>query len=352
MIKGGTHRSRRAFRFAAPAFRFDAGLGLLISISGFLAVILPSPLFAHPLAPSLLELVERVEGVDVLWKQPLAQPAGVRLVPQLPARCRPSTEPEVSSDGLSRSERWLVRCDGNLIGTSVGVDGLGSGATAVVRVVLADGRVISTAIDGEHPAMLVTRQPSLAQTVQSYFLLGLAHLLGGPDHLLFVFGLILLARSPRGLIANVSAFTVGHSMTLALATLGYVAVPTRWIELSIAASVLLLAVHVAGDASSDEGEEHRPDTGARWALGFGLLHGLGFAGALTEAGLPRAEIPPALFGFNLGIEVGQLLFVLAVAAIASLMRLTSIRISPRGAVPAYAMGTLAAFWFWQRLWIL
>jgi hypothetical protein len=169
--------------------------------------------------------------------------------------------------------------------------------------------------------------------------MGCEHLLGGVDHLLFVLGLVLWLRRPRRLLAAVTGFTLGHSLTLSLATLGLVRVPAAPVEVGIAASLFWLATRLA----RGEGAGVPPAQPWRMAAGLGLLHGLGFAGALTQAGLPPGEIPLALFAFNLGIELGQLVAVAALLAALAAPRAARLR-APRwlARAPAYAIGTLAA----------
>lgn len=189
------------------------------------------------------------------------------------------------------------------------------------------------------------RTPVL-EIASRYLALGVEHLLTGADHLLFVSGLMLLVPGPRALVASVTAFTLGHSVTLLLATLGWVRFPTQWVEVAIAGSLLVLAVGVVHRGS---GAGRTPLARHSWgmAFGFGLLHGLGFAGALASVGLPESAIPLALFSFNLGIELGQLCFIAIVGtALLALQRLPPLpwlRL-----VPAYAMGTLAAYWCFER----
>ena len=176
-----------------------------------------------------------------------------------------------------------------------------------------------------------------------YLRLGFDHILSGADHLLFVFGLFLLCTSTSALIKTITSFTVGHSVTLSVAALGYSNLPTGPIEVLIAASVLALAVELARDQPEPTLMRRYP-----WpmALGFGLLHGMGFAGALREAGLPSGEVPIALFSFNLGIELGQLVFVIGLVALSPLVGRLPIRIPTRAAI--YVMGSLAALWMIER----
>jgi len=187
--------------------------------------------------------------------------------------------------------------------------------------------------------------------LRGYGGLGIAHILSGPDHLLFVLGLLLLVGPRRQLVQTITAFTLGHSITLSIAALQLATVPSRPIEVLIALSVLLLAVELARGARDDTLLHRFP-----WvmALAFGLLHGFGFAGTLAEAGLPAGAIPLALLSFNLGIELGQLAFVGAALAAAVLLARVAPAFAAYGRQPViYAMGILAAFWCFQRtaLWL-
>jgi hydrogenase/urease accessory protein HupE len=189
---------------------------------------------------------------------------------------------------------------------------------------------------------------SLRNAALRYLGLGIEHILIGLDHLLFVLGLLLLVSGPWMLIKTITAFTVAHSITLALATLGLVTVPSRPVDAAIALSIVFLGAEIL------RARQGRPGLAARapWvvAFAFGLLHGLGFAGALTQLGLPPGEIPQALLFFNLGVEIGQLMFVAAFLALAWALRTLQVA-WPRWSepLPAYAIGTVAAFWFIERM---
>jgi hydrogenase/urease accessory protein HupE len=305
-----------------------------------LCVLLPAGAGAHPLAPGLLELRETGDGrAAVAWKTPLAVPLDVRLAPDVP--CRRVDEPVTTMLEGARRETWTAACEGSLVGRRVGVTGLVAPLTAVVRVVLADGRVVQQVIDADAPSLVVPARPTRWDVVRSYGTLGFEHVLSGADHLLFVLGLVLLGGN---VLATVTAFTLGHSVTLSVAALGLVTVPVRPVEVAIALSVLWLAIELARPVPTALGR--RP-----WLLAgtFGLLHGLGFAGALREAGLPAGEIPMALLSFNLGIEAGQVGVVIALLALRVVARPVLAR-APRWVtrVPVYVMGVLAAFWCFER----
>lgn len=332
---------------------------LATALLAALAFALPAG--AHNLAPAYLELRETSGGaVAVLWKLPAAMPRGADLAPVLPcpadgdaAAPRPENEAVVFS--------WHLACAGSLVGQRVAIDGLpGSGTDAIVRVALADGREIRAILTADAPALVVPARERAAAVLASYARLGVAHLWTGLDHLLFVAGLALLLGATRALLVAITAFTAGHSATLALAALGVVRVPQAPVEIAIAATIVALALSLARAprATSGRGPTGVPAIARRPALlpfAFGLLHGLGFAGALGELGLPQHAIPLALFSFNLGIELGQLAWVAA--------WLTAARAIARFAAPlvaqprwralgreaaATALGALGVYWCLDR----
>jgi hydrogenase/urease accessory protein HupE len=313
------------------------------------ALAAASAAHAHPLAPSLLELREAGGGrVEVAWKTPLFVPRGAASEPVLPARCRPLGPRTVAAEETGIRTQWTVDCGAEgLTGAEIGVTGLDVPAgAALVRVTLADGRVVQGILSARRTSLVIPPHPRLADVVRDYAALGVAHILTGWDHLLFVFGLVLLARTPRRLLGTVSAFTLGHSVTLTLAVLDLIVVPPAPIEAAIALSILVLAIELAREPEHPTFIRRRP-----WAMAgtFGLLHGLGFAAVLREAGLPSGDIPLALVSFNAGIEAGQLAFVLALLAVGAVaLRLTGPLPSWARRVPVYGMGSLAAFWWIER----
>ena len=321
-------------------------LGLLA-----LAIGLPGLSGAHPLAPALLEIETSGGGLaEVAWKTSRLRPRGSDIRPVLPEGCPALSEPQASEDEQSVTLLWTVDClDGQgWVGRRVAVSGLeATRIDVLVRVTLEDGRVVSTVLRAGEPEFVVPARPSKGQVLSAYIQLGFEHILGGPDHLLFVLGLILLVVGVRPLVKTVTAFTVGHSITLSIVALGLVRVPSTLVEVLIAASVVLLAVELASRRQGKPSLLRRKP----WlmALFFGLLHGMGFAGALAEIGLPDDEIPLALFAFNVGIELGQLAFVAVILAAAALLRAPLAR-APGWLlrVPAYAIGSLAVYWMLER----
>jgi hydrogenase/urease accessory protein HupE len=304
--------------------------------------------FGHQFAPALLELEEKAaESVEVRWKQPVVRVQGSRLRPVLPVECRGVGEPVVNREGTGLKARWLIECPGGLAGKTVGVEGIASSkADVLLRVALRDGRNLRQVLKAETPNFTIATDAGRWGVFRSYLILGVEHLLSGLDHLLFVLGLLLLIGWGRSLIWTITAFTLGHSVTLALASLGLVSAPSAPIEALIAFSIYALAVELTLRPEQSF-TRRRP-----WLVagGFGLLHGLGFAGALSEVGLPPTEIPLALFSFNVGIELGQLLFVAAILLlIQGLQRLPLSWPSWSRALPAYGIGSFAIFWLCERV---
>ncbi|OFV89245.1 MAG: hypothetical protein A3J75_08620 [Acidobacteria bacterium RBG_16_68_9] len=304
---------------------------------------------AHSLDPALLDVREGADGTTlVTWKTSAQRIPGSRTEPVLPPSCRTVRSPEITDEGARITVRWTVDCrPGGLVGQQIGVDGLGlAKIDALVRVILADGRLVRGVVRARDPFLTIPERPRRFDVLRDYIRLGVEHILGGPDHLLFVFGLLLLVITPRLLVRTVTAFTIGHSLTLTAAVFDLVRVPPALAELLISISVLVLAVELARDATQPTLMRRKP-----WAMAavFGLLHGLGFAGGLRAIGLPGSDIPVALFAFNVGVEIGQISFIAVVLALRWGLEHVPAR-WPRWAawVPVYSIGILAAFWCFER----
>ena len=322
--------------------------GLFGLLAALLVGITAGPALAHPLAPALLELVEQADGrVEVLWKRSSLSVPGSDIQPVVPEACPSEVQPTFEEQGVAVLVRWTIDCgEAGLVGRPVRVDGLGPAKIdTLVRIELSDGRKIQRVLRRGEPSMVVPARASKWNVFSDYLTVGFDHILSGFDHLLFVFGLFLLCASTMPLIKTVTSFTVGHSITLSLAALGYAQLPSGPIELLIAASVLALAVELARDASKQTLMRRYP-----WpmALLFGLLHGMGFAGALREIGLPQGEIPMALFSFNVGIELGQLVFVLGLVVVSLVLSRIELPLPMPRRAAVYVMGSLAAFWTIER----
>lgn len=303
---------------------------------------------AHPLAPSLVELREGPAGTsELLLRTPLLRASGAELDVALEEGCRRIGAPSGVRDGSALVVRWAADCGSEgPAGAILRVEGLRATSTqALVRVVFADGRVVRRLLDAEGPELRIPEAQTRGAVAADYLVFGFGHLLTGFDHLAFVAGLCLLLGTWRRLLPAVTAFTLGHSITLCLVVLGLARVPPGPVELAIAGSVLLLACELA------RGPEAPPGLLTRHAFSlpfaFGLLHGLGFAGTLEQAGVPSQEIPLALLCFNFGIELGQLLVVALAMSLG--WALVSVGLPARiRELPVYAIGTLAAFWCFER----
>jgi hydrogenase/urease accessory protein HupE len=243
-------------------------------------------------------------------------------------------------------KRWVIRTGPQgLDGWEVAVHGLPATMVDVlVRVAYADGRVVSRMLRPDAPSFTLTAETA-GPAAGGYFVLGVEHILFGIDHLLFVFALVLIVRGIGPLVKTITAFTVAHSITLAAATLGWVHVPSAPVEAVIALSIGFVAAEIVRSRRGQPGLTER----APWLVAgvFGLLHGFGFAGALSDVGLPANDIPLALLFFNVGVEAGQLAFVaVALGVIALLRRIRLPDWTPH--LPPYAIGSVAMYWVIER----
>ena len=320
-------------------------------------LLLPSAVDAHEVRPAYLQVTEVSAGrFAVLWKQPIlpdADPGLVRrlpLEPRFPSHCREGERalPDLTATALL--ERWTLTCgEAGLLGAEIAVDGLPRTLTDVLlRVRLLDGTSVDHLLRSEAPRVLLSRESSAGTAVPTYLLLGIEHLLFGFDHILFVVGLLFFVQRPLQLVQVVTAFTGAHSITLALSSLGVVTLSQRPVEAVIALSILFLAVELARGAKDERSAMAR----SPWAIafGFGLLHGFGFAGALAEIGLPESARAMALLLFNVGVEIGQLAVVGVLLGLLQIVRIWRVPVPAVAAqVPIYVMGTVAAYWFVERV---
>jgi hydrogenase/urease accessory protein HupE len=246
-------------------------------------------------------------------------------------------------------ERWQISKPGGLVGQSIRIDGIASGVTdVIVRVERQDGTSQVERLLPADPQFVVKAPEGTGEVAWSYLVLGVEHILGGIDHLLFVLALLLIVRGGKRIFYTITAFTLAHSITLVAATLGWVHVPGPPIEAMIALSIVFVAAEIVNGLRGKPGLTAR----APWvvAFSFGLLHGFGFAGALAEVGLPQNAIPVALLMFNVGVEVGQLIFVgFALGAAALTARVPVHRPAWTNFVLPYAIGTVAMFWVIERV---
>jgi len=309
------------------------------------------PLVAHELRPAYLQVTELSGGTwDVVWKVPAAgENMRLSLDPHFDGKVKRIGEPVEAFAGGAHVSRWQIECPDGIAGTQLTIDGLANTFTdALVRVAFADGTEFVTRLQPDNPSVVIKAAPGPAAVAWTYTVLGIEHILLGIDHLLFVLALVLLVKGKRRLVGTITAFTLAHSITLALATLGVVHVPGPPVEACIALSIVFVAAEIV------HGRQGKPGLTARapWvvAFTFGLLHGLGFASALSEVGLPQQAIPLALLFFNVGVELGQLAFIAVVLAVMAAGRRLPIR-EPNWSwrVAPYSIGAVAMFWVMQRI---
>jgi hypothetical protein len=267
----------------------------------------------------------------------------------LPQTCSNLTQPHGFFANSAYTEQWSVLCQEGLAGSVVRIEGLTATLTDVlVRVERLDSSAQVTRITSSSPSFVVEAAPRRFEVARTYLALGIEHILTGVDHLLFVSGLLLLVSGVRRLLLTVSAFTLSHTVTLTLATLGFVNVPPAPVEAVIALSILFVAYEVLRKNENPSGLAQRKP----WlvAFSFGLLHGLGFAGGLSAAGLPAAHIPLALGFFSAGVEVGHFSFVaVALILIAAVRQWTTKFPTWSWRLPPYVIGSVAAYWLIVRL---
>jgi len=326
--------------------------GVFVSLS----LLIPASLIAHEVRPGYLQLRETDAGTyDVLWKVPARGDERLALHVVWPQDVTFITQPSATLEDEAYLERSRVQRINGLTGATIAVDGLESSITDVlVRIERKDGTTQVTRLTPDHPSFVVEQSPGSLEVARTYLTLGIQHILLGIDHLLFVLSLLILVRGWGRLVKTITAFTLAHSITLSAATLGLVKVPGRPVEAVIALSIMFVACEIVRQ------ERGHPGSTSRWpwvvSFTFGLLHGFGFANALHEVGLPQRAIPVALAFFNVGVEVGQLLFIAGV----TLFSLLGFRLIRRlltrkhlnqlawKSTGAYAIGGVAAFWFIER----
>jgi HupE / UreJ protein len=323
--------------------------------AGALGIALLAPLaprqgFAHGLDPASLALRETGLGVfEVVWRASALRLPGANVQPLLPARCHQIGRSEATDAGNRITLRWTVDCGpDDIAGTTIAIADLAAAKiNGLLSIERRDRPRIQAVLSPRSPSFVVPVQPSRWAVVRASVALGVRHILTAPDCLLVVFGLLLLVSTSRRLLQTIAAFTLGHSVTLSAAVLGLATPSQRPVELLIAVSALLLAVELSRDDTRGSLLRRFP-----WAIAtlFGLLSGVGFAGALAGAGLPASDIPLALASFNGGIELGQFGFVAAVLILSTGLARWLPLLALRTTRPAvYAMGILAAFWCYERL---
>lgn len=319
--------------------------------AGLLALASSAP--AHETRPGFLELRETgTNTYSVLWKHPTGGEVEIKIAPVFPEDCAFRTPDRQQMTPGAVIVRGTLRCKDGIGGQTITIAGLEATITDVlIRLHNADGRLESHLVRPTAPAATLGGTTTTGERVVAYLQLGVQHILLGVDHLLFVLGLLLIVQDRWMLVKTITSFTVAHSITLAIATLGYASAPLPPLNAAIALSILFLGPEIVRVWRGETSFTIRHP----WvvAFAFGLLHGFGFASGLTDMGLPPAEIPLALLLFNVGVEMGQLFFVFLILALERAFRILEIQ-WPRvlQLLPGYAVGSLGAYWTIQRTLIL
>ncbi len=301
---------------------------------------------AHEVRPGYLELRQTApDTYDLLFKVPArGEEYRLALHVRLPEGTQDVAVPRALFTGGAHVERRAIRRDGGLAGEFIAIEGLSATLTEVlVRVEDLAGSIRTVRLTPTDSSFVVQSAPGVSEIITTYFRLGVDHILSGIDHLLFVLGLLLLVRGGRRIFLTVTAFTIAHSITLAAAILGAIHIPAAPLEATIALSILFVGVEVvrAGRGETSLAIRHP------WcmAFAFGLLHGCGFASGLATVGLPQSDIPFALLFFNLGVEVGQLVFVAVFVSLRWTLRTLDVSVLRRATpLPAYVVGVTGAYW--------
>lgn len=323
----------------------------LVAISFLL--LLAGLVQADELRPAYLQLKELPdERFEVLWKVPaLGANRRLSIDVKFDQYTRAVTELTDAAVGTSAARYWIAERQNGLQGLAFSIDGLSKTRSEVlVRIEYLDGSSITERLTPDAPAHTIAAKPGWGDTALTYFVLGVEHIWFGIDHLLFVLVLVMLVRNNRKLVITITTFTVAHSITLILAAIDWVRLPIPPVEACIALSIVFVAVEIIRAQQGQKSiTQEKP-----WlvAFSFGLLHGLGFAAALGEIGLPENALATALLVFNLGVEAGQLTFV---AAVLLLWAFVTRFINPQSMpvwllrTPAYSIGALASFWVFERV---
>lgn len=311
--------------------------------------IVPILGYAHEVRPAYLEIKQQdVETYNMFWKVPRLDEAVLKIQPQF------SGNFELQQQGLPTSIpgamlfHYQLKGDSTLAGQKLHIDNLNKTMIDVlVTITYLNGEKVTLMMQPDKNDVVLPGETSRSQVIKTYTILGIEHIWFGIDHLLFVLALIIITVGFKKIVKTITAFTIAHSITLSLAVLGYVHFPTPPVEAVIALSIVFLALEMI---RKSEGKQTLTSQ-KPWivAFTFGMLHGFGFAGALADVGLPQIDIPMALAFFNVGVELGQIAFVVVVLAILKLIYLKKEWPTLLRKIPAYAIGSLASFWMIERI---
>lgn len=305
--------------------------------------------FAHEIRPAYLQINQVTEHeYNLLWKVPTNN--------NLVQNIRPVFEPQFSLSPLPNHMvingfvlfQYRLNADTELAGTTLTIENLNrTTIDTLINIKMLNGSQYSLLMKPNENTLSIPSEGSIWQIITSYTKLGIEHILEGWDHLAFVAALMLIVRGWVTLFKTITAFTLAHSITLGLATFGYVSLPPPPVEALIALSILL----IAAESIRIRHNQHSLTTKWPWLVAFifGLLHGFGFAGALKDIGLPQVDVPAALLFFNLGVELGQLFFITAILGTVAITKHLIKVPKPAATFAAYGIGSLACFWLIERI---
>ena len=304
---------------------------------GLICVVLVSPVFSHEFSPAHL-IIEEDEDFEyeVTWMYPIRNLGPVNLT--LPNDCQ-SNSLETFQESKYLSEKISLQCNDSIKGKDIFIKGLSILNDALVTIKFLDGERYEGLVSVKDSKLTVPQEVQVFPT--GYFMLGVEHLIGGPDHLLFVFGLLFIVFGWQNLIKTITAFTLAHSITLGLSVLEIVSLPSATIEALIALTIIYLALEI-------KDERNNKSTPWLMAFGFGLLHGFGFAGALSEIGIANEQLLLSLLFFNIGIEIGQLIMIPLFLISIWLLQKVKFNFSVTK-LSSYAIGGMGSFWLIERV---
>ena len=322
-------------------------------------LFLASVACAHDARPNYVQITETsANAFSVMWKVPASVPGAALPFPTLPEGCAAEQQPTWHAAGAEFVGQQVFACDAGLSGREVGIEfpAFNPSLSTLYKVRLANGEEHVRILRPDEGAWTIPDAESRFGVAKEYTVLGIEHIWIGIDHLLFVACLLFISRAPRRLLITITGFTVAHSITLALSALDLVRIPTPPVEAVIALSVVFLAWEIAKDDESSLAYRFP----VMVSSSFGLLHGFGFAAVLRDIGLPQTELPTALLFFNIGVEIGQILFVLALIVAFFALRPLLLRLLRASqdedvhwstlTVPAsYVIGSIASYWMIDRI---
>ena len=304
---------------------------------GLICVVLVSPVFSHEFSPAHLIIEEDADfKYEVTWMYPIRNLGPVNLT--LPNDCQ-SNSLETFQESKYLSEKISLQCSESIKGKDIFIKGLSILNDALVTIKFLDGERYEGLVSVKDSKLTIPQEVQVFPT--GYFMLGVEHLVGGPDHLLFVFGLLFIVFGWQNLIKTITAFTLAHSVTLGLSVLEIVSLPSATIEALIALTIIYLALEI---------KDERDNKNTPWlmAFGFGLLHGFGFAGALSEIGIANEQLLLSLLFFNIGIEIGQLIMIPLFLISIWLLQKIKFNFSVTK-LSSYAIGGMGSFWLIERV---